>query len=122
MVGLAMQGLWLPLVVPIFLWAHKSEHLIASYDICERAIFVFRELFQQMLGDSYPTKFLLFCKEMGYPSGIYPSHFWITFVKWMGGSYRDTTAFRYIPSIRYIVIRMYTKKTADLEIEKSIES
>jgi hypothetical protein len=49
--------------------------LIASDDFCERSIVVFRELFQQLFGDSYQSKFLLFCKEIGYPSGTYPSHF-----------------------------------------------
>ena len=49
--------------------------LIASDDIFERSIVVFRELFQQLFCDSYPSKFLFFCNEVGYPSGTYPSHF-----------------------------------------------
>ena len=52
-----------------------NPRLIASDDICERSIVIFRELFQQLFGDSYPSKFLFFCNEMGYPSGTYPSHF-----------------------------------------------
>jgi hypothetical protein len=52
-----------------------NPRLTASDDICERSNIVFRELFQQLFGDSYPSKFLLLCKEMGYPSGTYPSHF-----------------------------------------------
>ena len=52
-----------------------NPRLIDSDDICERSIAVFRELFQQLFCDSYPSKFLFFCKEMGYPSGTYPSHF-----------------------------------------------
>ena len=46
-----------------------NPRLIASNDICERLIVVFRELFQQLFCDSYPSKFLFFCNEMGYPSG-----------------------------------------------------
>ena len=34
--------------------------LIASDDICERSIVVFRELFQQLFCDSYPSKFFSF--------------------------------------------------------------
>jgi hypothetical protein len=52
-----------------------NPRLIASEDICERSIVVFREQFQQFFEDFYLSKFLLFCKEMGYPSGTYPSHF-----------------------------------------------
>ena len=49
--------------------------LIASDDIWERSIVVFRELFQQLFCDSYLSKFLFFCNEMVYPSGTYLSHF-----------------------------------------------
>ena len=52
-----------------------NPRLIASDDICQRSIVVFRELSQQLFCDSYPSKFLFFCKEMGYPSGTYPFHF-----------------------------------------------
>ena len=52
-----------------------NPRLIASDDICKRSIVVFRELFQQMFCDSYPSKFLFFCNEMGYPSITYHSHF-----------------------------------------------
>ena len=52
-----------------------NPRLIASDDICERSIVVFRELFQQLFCVSYPRKFLFFCKEMGYPSSTYPFHF-----------------------------------------------
>jgi hypothetical protein len=51
-----------------------NPRLIASDDICEWSIVVFRELFQQSFGDSCRSKFLLFCKEMRYLSGTYPSH------------------------------------------------
>ena len=51
-----------------------NPSLIASDDICERSIVVFRELFQQLFCDSYPSKFLFFCNEMVYSSGTYPSH------------------------------------------------
>ena len=61
--------------------------LIASDDICERSTVVFRELFQQLFCDSYPSKFLFFCNEMGYPSGTYPSHFYITPENCMSSSY-----------------------------------
>ena len=49
--------------------------LIASNDVCERSIVVFRELFHKLFCDSSPSKFLFFGNEMGYPSGTYPSHF-----------------------------------------------
>ena len=49
--------------------------LVASDDICERLIVVFRELFQQLFCDSNLSKILLFCNEIGYPSGTYPSNF-----------------------------------------------
>ena len=52
-----------------------NPRLITSDDVCERSIVVFRELFQLLFCDSYPSKFLFFCKEMGYPSGTYHSHF-----------------------------------------------
>ena len=52
-----------------------NPRLIASDDICERSIVVFRELFQQLFCDSYPSKFLFFCNEMGYPSGTHPFYF-----------------------------------------------
>ena len=64
-----------------------NPRLIASDDICERSIVVFRELFQQLFCDSYPSKFLFFCNEMGYPSGTYPSHFQITPENCMSSSY-----------------------------------
>jgi hypothetical protein len=41
---------------------YLSPRLMASDDICERWIIVFTELFQRLFGDSYPSKFLLFCK------------------------------------------------------------
>ena len=77
MVRFAMQGLLPPLVAVSFAWARKSEPTShrQSGDICERSIVVFGELFQQMFCDSYPSKFLFFCNEIGYPSGTYPSHF-----------------------------------------------
>jgi hypothetical protein len=34
-----------------------NQCLIASHDICERSIVVFRELFQQLFGDFYPSMF-----------------------------------------------------------------
>lgn len=59
-----------------FVWAHKSDpSLVASDDIRERLIDVFRNLFQQLFGDSFPNKLLLFCKEMEFPSCTYPSQF-----------------------------------------------
>ena len=42
-----------------------NPRLIACDDICERSIVVFMELFQRLLCDSYPSKFLFFCNEMG---------------------------------------------------------
>ena len=41
-----------------------NPRLIASDDICERSIVVFRELFQQLFCDSHRSKFLLFCNEI----------------------------------------------------------
>ena len=52
-----------------------NPRLIASDDICERSIVVFRKLFQQLFCDSCPSKFLFFCNEMGYPNSTCPSHF-----------------------------------------------
>jgi hypothetical protein len=79
MVRFAMQGLWLPLVAHfllcIFRLGSYNPRLIASDDICEGSIVVFSELYQHLFEDSYPGKFLLLCKEMGYPSDTYPSHF-----------------------------------------------
>ena len=49
-----------------------NPRLIGRDDICERSIVVFRELFQQLFCHSYPSKFLFFCNEMGYPSGTDP--------------------------------------------------
>ena len=39
-----------------------NPHLMASDNICERLIVVFRELFQQLFCDSYPSKFCLACE------------------------------------------------------------
>jgi hypothetical protein len=39
--------------------------LIACDDICERAIVVFRELFQQLFGDSYLSIFCSFVRRWG---------------------------------------------------------
>ena len=64
-----------------------NPRLIANDDICERSIVVFRELFQQLFYDSYPSKFLFFYKEMGCPSGTYPSYFQITPENCMSCSY-----------------------------------
>ena len=81
MVRFAMQGLLPPLVAQYFVLylsiglVKVNPCLIASNDICERSIVAVRELFQQLFCDSYPSKFLFFCNEIGYPSGIYPSHF-----------------------------------------------
>ena len=47
-----------------------DPRLVASDDICERSIVIFRELFQKLFCDSYPNKFLFFCNEMGYPSSF----------------------------------------------------
>ena len=76
MVRFAMQGLLPPLVAHILFCislglVKVNPRLIANDDICERSIVVFRELFQQLFCDSYPSKFLLFSKEMRYPSGTY---------------------------------------------------
>jgi hypothetical protein len=56
-----------------------NQRLAASDDTCERPIVVFRELFQQLFGNSYPSKALLFCKEIRCSSGTYPSHFKIMY-------------------------------------------
>jgi hypothetical protein len=49
------------------LWLIKvNPRFIASDDICERSIVVFMELFQQLFGDSYVSKFLLFLYGDGY--------------------------------------------------------
>ena len=77
-----------------------NPRLIDSDDICGRPIVVFRELFQKLFCDSYPSKFLLFCNEMGYPSGTYPSHFKITPENCLSSSYRDINAFSYMPSCK----------------------
>ena len=77
-----------------------NPRLIASDDICERSVVVFRELFQHLFCNSHPSKFLFFCNEMGYPSGTYPSHFCITPENCMSNSYWDTNAFSYMPSCK----------------------
>ena len=78
MVHFAMQDLLPPLVARILFCislglVKVKPRLIASDDICERSIVVFRVPFQQLFWDSYTSKFLFFCNEMGYPSGTYPS-------------------------------------------------
>ena len=71
MVRFAMQGLLPPLVAHILFCISSlrllkvNPRLIASDDICERSIVVFRELFEQLFCYSYPSKFFFFCNEMG---------------------------------------------------------
>ena len=66
MVRFDMQGLFVSFGCPYFVLylslglVKVNPRLIASDDICERSIVVFRELFQHLFCDSYPSKFLFF--------------------------------------------------------------
>lgn len=65
-----------------FAWAHKNEVTSNNIgnDICEGSIVVFRKLFQQLFGDSHSSKLFLLCKEIWYPSGMYPVQlsYWVS--------------------------------------------
>jgi hypothetical protein len=53
----------LDLVMYLLLGLIKVNIAIASHDIFKRSV-VFWDLFQKLFGDSYPSKFLLFCTEI----------------------------------------------------------
>jgi hypothetical protein len=98
----------------------KWTHVWDSDDHCKRSIVVFRELFQQLFGDWYPSKFLLFCK-MGYPPDTYPSHFKITFENCMSDFYRDTNTYTIylVVNLTSMVIKSFTFSTIFCEVEVS---
>jgi hypothetical protein len=96
-----------------------NPRLMSSDAICERSSVVFRELCHQLFGNSYPSKFLLFCKDMGYPSGTFPSHFHLIFNSSLRIVWTNTIE---IPTHLAIIpvgnlACLYTKNTAVLDIE-----